>query len=46
MALWPSKKRRFPPFSITFLTVFAGFFCALSHQGAIWREFSPEKRGF
>jgi hypothetical protein len=46
MALWPSKKRHFPPFSITFLTVFSGFFCALSHQGAKWREFSPEKRWF
>jgi len=46
MALWPSKKRHFPPFSITFLTVFSGFFCALSHQGANGRECGPEKRWF
>jgi len=37
------------PFSAIFhhfLTVFSGFFCELSHQGANGREFSPEKRWF
>jgi len=44
--LRPSKKRHLAPFSITFLTVFSGFFCALAHQGANGRECGPEKRWF
>jgi len=42
----PSKNRHLAPFSITFLTVFSGFFCELSHQGANGRDCSPEKRCF
>jgi len=43
MALWPAKKRHFPPFAITFLTVFSGFFCALSHQGRKMAQIQPRK---
>jgi hypothetical protein len=44
--LRPAKNRHLAPFSLPFLTVFSGFFCALSHQGAKGGEFSPEQRGF
>jgi hypothetical protein len=44
--LRPSRKRHLPPFSIAFLTIFSGFFCELSHQGAKGRDCGPEKRGF
>jgi hypothetical protein len=40
----PWKKRHLAPFSSTFLTIFSGFFCELSHQGADWRPCGPEKR--
>ena len=40
----PSKKRHLAPFFLTFLTVFRGFFCELSHQSANWRGSGPEKR--
>jgi hypothetical protein len=42
----PSKKRHLAPFSITFLTILAGFFRELAHQGANWRACGPEKRWF
>ena len=41
-----SKKRRFAPFSTTFLMIFPGFFSELARRGANWREFGPEKRWF
>jgi hypothetical protein len=46
MALWTLEKPPFGAIFHHFFTVFSGFFCALSHQGAKWREFSPEKRWF
>jgi hypothetical protein len=42
----PSKKRHLAPFSITFLTILAGFFRDLAHQGANWRACGPEQRWF
>jgi hypothetical protein len=42
----PSKKRQLAPFSMTFLTIFLGFFCELAHEGANSREWGPEKRCF
>ena len=37
----PSKKRHSAPFSITFLTIFSGFFRELAHQGANWHACGP-----
>jgi hypothetical protein len=44
MALLTLEKRHFSPISMSFLTIFSGFFCELAQEGANWRECDPEKR--
>ena len=45
-ALDPRKNRHFPPFFMTFSTIYTGFFCEFAHLGANSRKCSPGKRQF